>query len=102
MRKPSTRPSYVRIRLRTIAFKRGWKRDCSSSSGRQESNNLMSCVGSTGTGSQSTELWPKPRWVGKKLVPIPVLATQDICSHKRRLQGGVVVVNQAPLNGCLL
>src|SRR6266446_5001092 len=33
---------------------------------------------------------------GEKLVPIPVLATQDICSHKRRLQGGVVVVNQAP------
>ena len=50
--KPWTRRSYARIRQHTTAFKNGSRQACSSNSGKPESNNLMSYVGSTGTGSQ--------------------------------------------------
>lgn len=54
--KPSTRPSYVRIRRRMIDFKSGWKQECFSSCGKLELNSLMSYVGLTGSGS---------RWTGR-------------------------------------
>src|SRR5215472_14727810 len=44
--KPWTRRSYVRIRQRTTAFKNGSGQECSSNSGKPESYNLMSYVGS--------------------------------------------------------
>lgn len=49
-----TRPSCVRIRRRTIAFKSGCKQASFSNSGKLVSSNSMNCVALIGIGSQWT------------------------------------------------